>query len=150
MTNIILPFHPGHIAGLKPIRQADIDGLGGVDVETLANNYYKAGPGYSYFVGHQIIAVIGLLPIWHGVGEVWMLTTEHVIDNVRFFHSSTLALMEKTRIELNLHRIQSTVHEGNTKAERWMNKLGFKLEGVHEMYGPDKSNHLRFARLWRD
>jgi len=149
MTNLILPFHPSHMAGLKPLRKEDVDSLGGVDPDQFIRAYYRSGPSYSYFVGHQIIAVIGMIKMWHGVGEVWMLTTDHVNDNISFFHRETLKLMVKTRKELNLHRIQCTVHERNKRAIRWMLKLGFTWEATHKMYGPDKLDHLRFARLWQ-
>lgn len=150
VTTSILPFHPSHMVGLKPIRKADLLSLGGFDPIALGHKYYLAGPARSYFVGHEIIAVIGIMSIWSGVGEVWMLTTDKVDKHKEFFHSSTVELMTGIVKTLKLHRVQCTVDSRNEKAIRWMSKLGFEQEAVHRMYGPDKVDHLRFARLWQD
>lgn len=148
IINRVLPFHPAHLVGLKPIRQADIAGLGGLDPEMVAIKNAQAGPARSYFAGHRVIAIIGMVPVWFGVGEIWLLTTDEVSRNRAFFHRATIRMMREARIVYNLHRLQATVHDGNELAKNWIERLGFEFEGRHKQYGPDKSDHLRYAKTW--
>lgn len=146
MTSYIMPMKAYHYDGMSKIRNIDLKSLTGLgDIKAIVEYYEKAGPAVSYFVNGQIIAMIGMVELWRGVAEIWMLTTDHVENNKLFFYKQTLNLMKKYSDKL--HRIQCVTHIDNERSEKWLVRMGFKFEGIMKSYGADKADYKRFAWL---
>jgi RimJ/RimL family protein N-acetyltransferase len=47
----------------------------------------------------------------------------------------------------DLWRVQASVHANDEKAYRFADWCGFEEEGLMRMFGPDKSDYYRFARV---
>ena len=45
------------------------------------------------------------------------------------------------------HRIQCICHVDNEKSTRYLERLGFRQEGILEKYTTDGSDHIRYAMI---
>jgi hypothetical protein len=93
-----------------------------------------------------IYAAFGIVPLWHGVGEAWMVPTVHS-------KARKVALGRALRIgfddlcnELKMHRVQAAAKVGHNAAHRLLEFVGMKSEGVMHRYGPDGSDFVRYAK----
>jgi RimJ/RimL family protein N-acetyltransferase len=114
------------------------------DLDVLAEQYYHSSTAFTGWLNHDIIGIAGVLEVWPGVGEAWMHTSKE------FPGLPMVARIIKKMLNSefkHLHRIQCTVIDGFTEAERLAEWLGFKKEGLMEAYGFDKTNHTRFAKI---
>lgn len=102
---------------------------------------------YSVVLGHKVIAIIGIVQDWKGVGTVWSVTSEHVRKVPIGFHKLIIAMIKAHEKIIGLHRVQMTVREDYEEGQKWAFHLGFKPEGVLHQYGPDRANHVIFSRL---
>jgi len=59
-----------------------------------------------------------------------------------YFAKRTLREMAK---DMNLHRIQATVVQGNKKSARWLRTLGFKQEGRLRSFDKEKNDHELYS-----
>jgi len=148
MTKCIMRFNKTHYKALSNIREVDKKVLAGIDIEMTVDHYSKLDSSYSYFVNGQIIAITGSIPVWSGVSELWMLTTDYVDENKLFFYKSTLKLLNYDRIKYNTHRYQCAVHTDNVKSMNWLSKMGFESEGIMKAYSPDKTDYIRMSKTW--
>lgn len=89
----------------------------------------------------------GAVPIWEGVCEVWAALTfdlkQKPLSLVRIMRTMIDALRDN-----GMHRIQMTILEDDPGLCKWAETLGFTFEGRMLKYGPDKKNHLRYARVF--
>ena len=88
----------------------------------------------------------GVVPLWHGVGEVWMVMMEGMEK-----HGFLLTKVCKQLINEGakaFHRIQMTTLESEPGHARWAKLLGFQEEGTMIQYGPDRANHVRLSKTW--
>jgi|TARA_R110002072_G_scaffold85965_1_gene194216 hypothetical protein len=113
--------------------------------EILAH-YAQLGPAYMACYKGKIICMFGCLPLWNGVGEAWLITDVSLPNHARPFHRVTKIILDRFMSELNLVRLQITIHQSNVLAYKWAKVLYFKEEGVLRKFGPDGSNFYMMAR----
>ena len=106
----------------------------------------RVGPAITAFIDAKPEVIFGLIPLWDGVSQAWMIAS----DTARF---KPLALTRMAKyffdiaeISERLHRTQITVKTSDKRAEKWALHLGFVNEGVMHKYGPDGSDHYIMAR----
>lgn len=96
-------------------------------------------------VDGEPIALIAVATIWPGVGEFWTLTTK----NIDKYPKDTLKLYKKFiwwySNTHKLHRMQIHVTWDQEGWISWLNKMGFKIEGVMPKYTIDKQTAVRMA-----
>ena len=101
----------------------------------------------TWFIDDEVVAIIGVMPMWKGVGTVWTLLSEkskeYGIALTRGVGHHVLMLQE----DLGYRRLQATVERGNEKARLWIIQLGFCYEGTMIRYGPGGETHDMYARL---
>ncbi|GAF67455.1 unnamed protein product [marine sediment metagenome] len=102
------------------------------DPEKIAKNL-STGPAYTITNGVPI-ACGGILPLWEGVGEGWVVTSSLVekypIIFAKTVWRSTLELIES----MDLDRIQTVVDAEHTVSQIWVERMGFKNEGLMRKY----------------
>jgi len=133
----------------QKVKARDIFGLKdlsffGDQVELLAND--KRCRIISVHNDDEIIAVIGISVIGPGLGEVWSITSDGVMDQPVSFHKSVLSALNVFIDRLKLHRVQATVRYDFPKGYRWLKSLGFYPEGIMLKYDADGNDHILFAR----
>jgi len=84
----------------------------------------------------RVLACFGVWPHWPGVGRAWSdLTAESLREHPKALHR---AVMEELagEIERNeFRRVEAIVAADHEAGQRWMDHLGFQLEGVMSNYG---------------
>lgn len=105
--------------------------------------------GLTIFKGSEVVACMGIRPLWAGVGEGWVLTSPLVHECPKLF--TTLALRGLAWLERNkgYHRIGAHVLVGFNAAEEWAVALGFQYEGKAPGYGPGGQDFSHYGRVCR-
>jgi len=93
------------------------------------------------------IAVIGVKPIWEGVGHVFGF-----VDKDAHKHSKTLVIAGRQILEIGeskfgFWRLQATCDTKFQGGLNYLRVMGFTIDGLMPMFGPDKSDHLMMSRL---
>ena len=113
----------------------------------IIKGYSVMGPSYIAVHHGRPLAVFGCIPLWTGVGEAWLITDKDLSSIARPFHRVTKKMFDIFMSELNLVRLQVTVHSSNLQAVKWIKTLYFKEEGRLEKYGPDGKDFFMYARI---
>jgi hypothetical protein len=126
------------------------DKLMDIDASFTENRIDFAIPGLSFTLlfNNQPILSGGIVPLWDGVGEGWILSSKRI-----FNHKIQSAISVKKRLDLicennNIWRLQTAVKEEFKTGKRFAEWLGLKSEGLMQMYGPDKTNYYRMAKIY--
>ena len=96
--------------------------------------------------GYRVLAMAGIFPLWQGVGEAWSLFTPEALQHGVAFHLRAVKVL-KGFFDQGWWRIQTTVRADFETGILWLDRLGFKDEGLMEKYGPDGSDYIRYARV---
>jgi hypothetical protein len=93
----------------------------------------STGPAYTLTNGIPI-ACGGILPLWKGVGEGWVVTSSLVekypITFAKTIWRETIRLIKS----MDLERIQTVVDAEHTVSQRWVERMGFESEGLMKKY----------------
>jgi hypothetical protein len=143
----IVPYHPALLA-MMTLRPAD-----GVFFKHIPNfskvidAYADLGPVLAGCHKGKPIVIVGCVPLWKGTAELIMLTDAAITSVVRPFYTATLRLLDIFVEELNIVRLQCTVHSQNDPGLRFMEALKFQREGRLKCYGPDQHDFFIFSRV---
>lgn len=143
----LVEYHPAFVQ-MMDIRPADQVFFKHID------NFAQVLDGYSH-LGHSFVAVhkgkplaiFGVIKLWEGVAEAWLLTDNKLHTIAHPFHRVTKLMFDIFMSELNLFRLQVTVHSSNLQAIKWIETLYFKKEGRLRCYGPDKKDFYIYSRI---
>lgn len=116
-----------------------------INPNAVATNLAK-GIAFTGLVNDDVMACGGILPLWKGVGEAWVVTSPLVVSYPTFFaktiYRKLLAIVEILRLE----RVQTTVDAEHTVSLGWVEWMGFKQEGLMERYIGGR-DFYRYARV---
>jgi len=90
-------------------------------------------PGWSYTLIHQghIQCTAGIMPMWEGVGEAWMIASSRIHNNERqFIRYAKSGVMQRLINDHELWRVQAVCKVGWSEALRFARMMGFAEEGV--------------------
>lgn len=145
----ILPFQPEHLLGLEARSfEAREMALDDCPLRRSAD-YQRRGLAYTVTKGGKIMFCVGLLLLWRGVAELWMVTTDLVQRSPLAFHRVMLQGLTVMMDNLGLWRLQTAVHSEHHLSQKWLRRMGFKYEGAMPAYGPDGATYIRMARVNR-
>jgi RimJ/RimL family protein N-acetyltransferase len=108
----------------------------------------QSGHTWSMLEDGRVLALGGIVPFYDegGVGEAWFLSTPEALRHGIALHRRVVKLF-KSFFDQGWWRIQTTVRADFTTGIVWLDRLGFKDEGLMEKYGPDGSDYIRYARV---
>ena len=112
----------------------------------VLTGYASMGPAFMGCHKGQVICIFGCIPMWDGVAECWLITDMSLPYHARPFHRVTKLVLDRFMSELQLVRLQITVHSDNFLALKWAKVLYFKEEGVLRKFGPDGNDFVMMAR----
>lgn len=146
MENLeIIPFECAHLKALMP-RKFEARELALVDdMEQRTKEYLDRGMAYTGIIGDQILGCAGIFMLWRGVAEVWSVTTPLVEKYPLAFHRAISRGLKVVERSMGLWRIQVAIHGDHQVSLKWIQRLGFRLEGPMPGYGPDGATYERFA-----
>lgn len=108
--------------------------------------YTQPRHGYAVVDRGVIYAVFGIVPMWQGVGEAWMVPTVH-LKKRRVAASRHMKIgLDELINYLKVHRTQAAVKVGFKEAHRLVQFVGMENEGLMKKYGPDASDYVRYAK----
>jgi hypothetical protein len=126
------------------------DKLMEIDASFTENRLDCAVPGLSYtlLLNDEPIICGGIVPMWDGVAEGWVLSSKRIFD-----YKIKAAGSIKKRLDLlctnnKIWRLQTSVKEEFKTGVRFAEWLGLKKEGLMMKYGPDKTNYYRMAKIY--
>lgn len=120
--------------------------LGPVQVLDALPVYTLPKRGYAFMERGEIYAIGGILPVWEGVGEIWLIPTRLAKTKpVSLARHIKLGLLDMEK-SLELRRLQAVVRCGFDRGHDLVKFLGFQSEGVMRKYGPDGEDYERYAK----
>ncbi len=98
-------------------------------------------------VERGIAAIVPVYPLWKGVVEVSLYSSNLVERHARDTLRIGFMLLSYIEERFKLHRIQATVKAGDAMAFKYNKRLGFKLEGYMQKYNPWGDDYLLLSRI---
>lgn len=142
----LIDFEPALVPMLRP-RGTDATFFDTIpNFAGILSGYASMGPAYMGCHQGQVICMFGCIPLWQGVAECWLITDVSLPDHARPFHRVTKLVLDSFMSELQLVRLQITVHSDNFLAHKWAKVLYFHEEGVLHKFGPDGKDFYMMAR----
>ena len=110
-----------------------------------------SGPAFTGLVDGKVAGFAGVILMWPGVGEGWILGSDLFAENKLWFIRNVKRFLGKIMNTHEMHRVQTTVLHGHTDLIRLVEFLGMKFEGRLRGYGPQGEDYLMYGRTsWRD
>jgi RimJ/RimL family protein N-acetyltransferase len=142
-----LPFVPEHFDHLD-FDHKEISVLSHVyNIKSMISQQAQMGVAFTAFRHNRPIAVIGVVNIWPGVGELWSIFDNQARDIPATMLKSAIRFSDIAIRYLQLHRLQITVRTDDNRAFRYAKAIGFETESVMRKYGPDQIDYLLMARF---
>ena len=111
-------------------------------------NYTTPGNGFTMFVDDKPIYSIGIVLLWKGVAEGWVMANQNIYD-VKFLACKEIKIRTDILCEKNnVKRLQTTVKYDFNTGIRFASWLGLKPEGIMRKYGPYGSDYYRMAKIY--
>ena len=140
----IIPFEIEHFDAMD----LGPDSLVSRDRRPLFEAYPKVGPAVTLLNDTmEPIACAGVLVMWEGLGEFWMIPSRYVPKYPKTVWKEAKDFVNGSIAKFNLHRVQATVREADETATRWIERLGFQKEGVLRCFGANGENHVMYSRV---
>lgn len=142
-----LPFVPEHFDHLD-FDHKEISVLSkGYDIKSMIANQAELGTAFTAFRYGRPIAIVGVVIIWNGVGEMWSLFDNQARDIPMTMLRAAIDFSDIAMRYLHLHRLQITVRTDDNRAKRYAEAIGFKTECVMQKYGPDQVDYFLMTRF---
>jgi hypothetical protein len=116
--------------------------------EQWADLYSQLDTTFTMFHKHDIIAIGGIVPLWPGVGEAWLLRGEKFNDVGFSAAKNVKKFLNEIVEEQGYHRVQAGIIADDFIAQRWADFLGLTDERfLMKQYGPDGKDYYMMARI---
>jgi hypothetical protein len=136
-------FQPYHVDLLRAqgVQGAQLRAVSQVPAE-YATVARLEGPAVTAFDGDRILICGGIAKYSANSGICWALLSADSGKHLLWLHRSV-----ERFISINpWRRLEATVEKGFGAGCRWVELLGFQLEGEMPCYGDDRETHLRYGR----
>ena len=105
------------------------------------------GMSWSVDDSGTIVASAGLIPLWRGVAEAWMIGGDE-IGKHRVKVSRLIRTMLDDVMQLHgVYRVQANIHHRFERAIRLAEWLGFENEGLMPRFGVEGADYFRYAKV---
>ena len=122
--------------------------------ENLASSFYThmaqmrvEGMSWSAEVDGRIVASAGLVPLWKGVAEAWMISSGDVGRHRIKVARQIRTMFDEVMWHRGIYRAQANIHHKFEKALRLAEWLGFENEGLMRRFGVEGDDYFRYARV---
>lgn len=144
---VLVPFSPVHVQMMElgPFERAYLESL--PNYLQILEGYASLGLAYTGVDNGRPMLCWGMVQIWKGVGEWWMLPDAKLTSVRHTFHRAARRLMDVIAYEMHIVRLQCTVHTDNGPADKWIRSMQFSEEGLLKQFGPEGADYKMYARL---
>lgn len=98
---------------------------------------------FSAIDGDQVVGCAGIIPMWEGRSVAWALLSADIGPRMVKIHRAAVRLLAFQ----TCRRIEATCDVRFEPARRWLEMLGFQLEGRLRAYTPTGDDHDLYARV---
>ena len=140
----IIPFEPEHLE-LLSVREEEKDIRAHKDFMKWAEINHQPGLAYSGFFEGRMLGCAGIRMLWPGVGEGWAQFSPEIINFGKEAYHYVGIYLKKLIEDNDLHRVQGTVDAEFMIAHKYIQNLGFQIEGKMLKYGPTGRDHYLYA-----
>lgn len=140
---------------LRPYRAEDPRGLrftpealrsyGAVDLDRVWRSYETSGPAWTMWVGDEVVGCAGLILMWPGVAQAWLLPSVHLAQYPRSVVTALVGNLKQAITDLKLRRVECSVDKNFKLGRRLVEWLGFDEEVVKLRYGPNDEDFVQYA-----
>lgn len=106
--------------------------------------------GISASINGQSVIFAGILPMWPEVAELWCLFPEDITSLSRKNPRQFIHIIKNYINLVPQKRIQTIVKADFKIAIKFIERFGFKNEGLMKKYGPDGQDYYRYAHIKED
>jgi hypothetical protein len=97
--------------------------------ELIAKKFTR-GIAYTIEAPEGLVASGGVIPLWKGVGEAWVVTSD-LVEKYPIFFAKTVWRKLHEILDVNgIERVQTTIHRDHMVSQRWAERMGFENEGL--------------------
>ena len=130
------------------LRGQDVISLSsGRHLKNLATTFEGSPLAYSVWDENCIIASGGIIQMWPGVGEAWMMMGDDFEDYAQVIYRTCLRTIRTAEKVFGMKRIQAAVLASEPQFVAWAISLGWQKEGLMRKWGPDGSDFYMMARI---
>jgi hypothetical protein len=105
------------------------------------------GMSWSAEVDGTIVASAGLVPLWKGVAEAWMISSDDVGRHRIKVARQLRVMFDEVMWHRGIYRAQANIHHKFEKAIRLAEWLGFENEGLMRRFGIEGADYIRYAKV---
>lgn len=117
-----------------------------IPVDQMIKAQAGLGNAFTVILHGKPAAIVGSIPLWSGVEEMWLHIEERMRKFPVFMTKAAIEYRDYRVIAGNLHRLQITVRCSDMRAVRWARHIGFNIDGMMMKYGPDGSDFYLMSR----
>lgn len=111
-------------------------------------DYGIPGLSFTLLADNNIVLCGGITPLWDGVAEGWVIASKRIYEHKIKSVSAIKKRLDLLCINNKIWRVQTSVKENFKVGVRFAEWLGLEKEGLMRMYGPDKTNYIRMAKIY--
>jgi hypothetical protein len=111
-------------------------------------NYSTEGNAYTMFVNGKPVFSIGIVILWSGVAEGWVLASQNIFE-LKFLAAKKMKELTDDMCKKNkIERLQTSVKADFKLGVRFATWLGLEIEGLKKSYGPDGSDYYQLGKIY--
>lgn len=109
--------------------------------------HYDFVEGVTVLLGNEIIGILGIVELWDGVAEVTMVPSDKFYALKKSMLKVSRDLIALAFDTFSLHRLQAMTLASEPSHGRFMEALGFSLEGTLNAYGAERQTVHMYAKV---
>ena len=149
MASELKPFLPEHADEIIAIGLNDK--LMEIDASYKDNricDHSQPGNAYTMFVNNKPVFACGIVVLWDGVAECWVMASQNIYE-MKFLAARTiLDLQDKLCKKNKIRRLQTSVKTDFKLGLRLATWCGLEVEGLKKKYGPDGSDYYQLGKIY--
>ena len=149
MASELKPFLPEHADEIIAIGLNDK--LMEIDASYKDNricDHSQPGNAYTMFVNNKPVFACGIVVLWDGVAECWVMASQNIYE-MKFLAARTiLDLQDKLCKKNKIRRLQTSVKADFKLGLRLATWCGLEVEGLKKKYGPDGSDYYQLGKIY--
>lgn len=136
-------FKPEHLELIDPLGDADIKNrVRPTLVQSITSDNAIA---FTIFHKEKIISICGIYLLWPGVGEAFTVMCKDIKKYGLSLYKAYKITLPTVIKALKLKRLQAVIIVGFDEGVRFIEKLGFKREGIMKKWSPTEQDVYIYA-----
>ena len=131
------------------LRAFDEQGIAWMTMEDH-DTIFRRGPGFTLRVNGRIVLAAGIVQLWAGRGEAWMLTTQQVLRYPKLCLKLVRQYFRSICLGMQFRRIEATTGADYAIGRRWLEHLGFRLESEMPKFGLAGETYVRYVYFFEE